>query len=170
MFFILYLVMFSGMIPVTLQSYDEKSRWSEYSQALPYTPAQLVSVKYLDGLLAFGVTIVLFTVTQVIIATKTGVFDMGQYLSKLAVFWSLFTVCTSITLPLIFRYGVEKGRIGYYVALAVVCAFVAASGIIFQDSPIQLPTLPLAGLVMVSIAVYIVLWMFSIKMIKKKEQ
>lgn len=52
-FFILYPVLISSMIPVTLMSYDEHDKWNVYSLTLPYTRGQLVSAKYLTGLI-FG--------------------------------------------------------------------------------------------------------------------
>ena len=43
-----------GMIPVNLLAYDERSRWLEYSGTLPYTKAQIVSGKYLVGIIVQG--------------------------------------------------------------------------------------------------------------------
>ncbi|NMP37237.1 MAG: ABC-2 transporter permease [Clostridiales bacterium] len=59
-FFIIYPVLIAGMIPVTLISYDEREKWHIYSETLPYTRAQFVSVKYLIGLL-FELTVFLLS-------------------------------------------------------------------------------------------------------------
>ena len=52
MFFVFYPCMLCGMIPVNLLGYDERSRWMQYSGTMPYTKTQIVSGKYLIGLLA----------------------------------------------------------------------------------------------------------------------
>ena len=49
-FFIVYPTLITSMIPMTLISYDERDRWTQYSAALPYSRGQLVSSKYLIGL------------------------------------------------------------------------------------------------------------------------
>lgn len=49
--FLMIPVLLSGIIPITLLAYDERSHWTEYSGALPYSKAQIVSAKYLIGLL-----------------------------------------------------------------------------------------------------------------------
>ena len=52
MFFVFYPCLLCGMIPVNLLAYDERSHWMQYSGTLPYTKTQIVSGKYLIGLLA----------------------------------------------------------------------------------------------------------------------
>ena len=51
MFFVFYPCLLTGIVPVNLLAYDERSRWLQYSGTLPYTRAQIVSGKYLIGLL-----------------------------------------------------------------------------------------------------------------------
>ena len=50
--FIFYPCVISAMLPVTLLSIDERSRWLPYAATLPVTRAQIVSEKYLFGLIA----------------------------------------------------------------------------------------------------------------------
>ena len=52
--FLAYPTMISGMLPITLLSYDTHFKWEQYSGTLPYTRAQLVTVKYLVGLIFSG--------------------------------------------------------------------------------------------------------------------
>ena len=41
----------TGILPITLLSYDEREGWITYCQTLPYTKAQYVSAKYVMGLI-----------------------------------------------------------------------------------------------------------------------
>ena len=50
-FFTYYPCLLCGMIPVTLLSYDERSGWSRSALSMPVTRSQLVSGKYLIGLI-----------------------------------------------------------------------------------------------------------------------
>lgn len=67
LFFVFYPCMICGMIPVNLLGYDERSHWVQYSGTMPYTKAQLVSGKYLIGLLA---QLTILVVTGVVQAAK----------------------------------------------------------------------------------------------------
>ena len=49
-FFIVYAGFLMGMMPMTLLAYDQASKFSEYSAALPVTKEQLVGSKYIVGL------------------------------------------------------------------------------------------------------------------------
>ena len=56
MMFIGFPVMFSGILPLTLLAYDEREGWSEYCGTLPFSEKQIVSAKFLFGLIAQSVT------------------------------------------------------------------------------------------------------------------
>ena len=46
-----YPCILAGIVPTTLLAYDEQSRWNAYSDTLACTRAQVVSAKYVTGLL-----------------------------------------------------------------------------------------------------------------------
>lgn len=50
-YFLYLLSMLGGIIPMTLLSFDERSGWTKYSLALPYTRSRIVSGKYVIGLI-----------------------------------------------------------------------------------------------------------------------
>ena len=66
MFFVFYPCLLCGMIPVNLLGYDERSRWMQYSGTMPYTKAQIVSGKYLIGLLAQLTILLVMGVAQAV--------------------------------------------------------------------------------------------------------
>ena len=81
------------------------------------------------------------------------------------------SVASSLTLPFIFKYGVEKGRGAYYVMIGVVCAGSIIATTIFKEglqNEIQLnAVLPTACLV--GIGIYVLSWYLSVVLYKKKE-
>ena len=63
-FMVFYPCLLAGMVPVNLLAYDENSKWHIYSGSLPCTRGQLVSVKYLVGLITQLSVLVLTGIIQ----------------------------------------------------------------------------------------------------------
>lgn len=165
------LCLIAGILPVTLMAYDERSRWTEYSGTLPYSKAQIVSSKYLIGLLA-QITVIVFTVL-----IKSVVKGFDNILFELAVLAYGFVIScamAAVVLPFMFWLGVEKGRIAYYITMVTVfaCVFAIAdfygeegfSSLLGDATSVTLAIIPLAA-----IALYAVSWCISIALYKKRE-
>lgn len=171
MFFVFYPCLLCGMIPVNLLGYDEPSRWMQYSGTLPYTKAQIVSGKYLIGLLAQLATLLAVGVTQAAKMVIAGDFVLGEFAVLILLMFIVSTLTSSITLPFIFKLGVEKGRTAYYVMIGFVCAASYLASSFFKG---QLATeiklnLIFAILAVVGIGIYIFSWYMSIVFYKKRE-
>lgn len=170
-FYTFYPCLLSGMLPVTLLGYDERSKWSEYCGTLPYTKAQIVSGKYLMALFMQLAVIVLSAITQAVRMNSQGAFDVSLYLTIMALLVILSCFSTSITLPFMFKLGVEKGRIAYYIMFGVICVgSIAASAAFNEIKNVGLsgggPTLILCA---VMVALYALSWYLSIVFYKKRE-
>ena len=171
LFFIFYPCFLCGMIPVNLLAYDERSKWMQYSETMPYTKGQIVSGKYLIGL---GTQVAVLLVTGITQATRmsvSGTFMLGEYLVLMMLFLIMSLLASSITLPFIFKLGVEKGRMAYYIMIGVVCAGSAISSKLLSSgiqSEIKLSeNLPIACLV--GIGIYALSWYLSVVFYKKRE-
>ena len=116
-FFAIYLYIMAGTLPITLLTYDERSRWQEYCGALPYGKAQIVSVKYVVGLLSQCFAGVL----SLLIKTAVNGFDNILPYLTLSLYGFL-AACTisAIILPFAFWLGAEKGRIVYYISMGAI--------------------------------------------------
>lgn len=121
-FFILYPLMMVSLVPVTLLSYDERDGWDKYSLTLPCTRAQLVSAKYLIGLIFGGVVFLLVELLLLIGLSMGGNFD---FLSMSSALLLMGLLGPSILMPFVFKFGSEKGRIAYYFVLALLFAVIA---------------------------------------------
>ena len=171
MFFVFYPCMLSGMIPVNLLGYDERSHWVQYSGSLPYTKTQIVSAKYLIGLFA---QVTMLIVTGLAQGTKmiiNGNFALNDFIVLMLLMLTTATLTSSISMPFIFKLGVEKGRIAYYVMIGFVCGASVLSSGLFREhlqAEIRLNTI-LVVLSFVGIGVYILSWYLSIVFYKKRE-
>ncbi len=171
MFFILYPCLFCGMIPVSLLGYDERSHWLRYSDTLPYTKEQIVSCKYVIGLMAQIAMLILTAAAQAVRTSANGTFELKNYIVLMLTILIISMITSSISLPAMFKFGVEKGRIAYYVMVGVICAAGGAASSVFGadfqaefQSDIFIPILCLVGIV-----IYALSWCMSIAFYKKRE-
>ena len=171
MFFVFYPCLLCGMIPVNLIGYDERSRWMQYSGTLPYTKAQIVSGKYLIGLLSQLAILLVMGAAQAGKMMITGDFVLGEFAVLMLLMLSISTFTSSIPLPFIFKLGAEKGRTAYLVMVGFVCgASALASGLFRDQLGMEIkPNLLLTVLAAAGIGIYIFSWYLSIVFYKKRE-
>lgn len=170
-FFVFYPCILSGMLPVTLLGYDERSKWDVYAGTLPYTKAQLVSCKYLLGLIVQLSIFLLISIAQVVNLSYHGLFTWQRFSVLLSMLLILSFVSSSIALPPMFRWGVEKGRIAYYVMIGVICGGSVAAASFFRFSlEVEVSwNIPLLVLCAVAIVLYALSWYLSIVFYQKRE-
>lgn len=170
-FFMFFPCLLCGMIPVTLLGYDERSRWVQYSETMPYTKTQIVSEKYLTGLLTQLATLIVAGIAQAIKMHIYGKFILGDFTTLMLLMLIVSTLAPSISLPFIFKLGVEKGRIAYYVMIGFLCCASAFASDLFNGqigTEIE-STLVLSIFAVVGIGIYIFSWCMSIAFYKKRE-
>ena len=171
MFFVFYPCILCGMIPINLLGYDERSRWLQYSATMPYTKTQIVSGKYLIGLFAQLTVLIVMGVVQAAKMIIAGNFIFGDFAVLMLLMLIVSTLTSSISLPFIFRLGVEKGQAAYYVMIGFVCgASVLVSGLSGGQLGIEIkPNLVLVILALVGIGMYIFSWYMSVVFYKRRE-
>lgn len=171
LFFVFYPFLLCGMMPVNLLGYDERSRWLQYSGTMPYTKTQLVSEKYLIGFIAQLTVLLVMGATQATKMMIAGTFIPGDFVMLMLLMFIVSMLTSAIPLPFIFKLGVEKGRMAYYVMIGFVCAasFLASNFYIGQLGIEMKPNLLLTLLVVVGIGIYIFSWYMSIVFYKKHE-
>lgn len=171
LFFVFYPCLLCGMIPVNLLGYDERSRWIPYSGTMPYTKKQIVSGKYLIGLLAQLTVFIVMGAAQAVKMVTAGAFILGDFAVLMGLLFIVSIIASAIPLPFVFKWGVEKGRMAYYVMIGFVCgASVLASTYykgqlgIEMKSAFLLTVLAAAG-----IGIYTFSWYMSIGFYEKRE-
>lgn len=170
LFMLLYPCMLAGMVPVTLMGYDERSGWDRYCAMLPYTEAQIVSAKYVVGLLMQVIVMALSATAQVLRAWRFG--DAGVPLGVLmAMMVTASFTSVGLCMPFMFKFGVEKGRIAYYLMIGMVCLPCAAVSMSFGGaSAAAMPGAPVwLAAAALSTAIYAASWCVSVAWYKKRE-
>ena len=170
MFLLTYPCIFIATIPTVLLSYDERCRWNEYCGTLPCPKKQIVSEKYLVGLI---VTIPLIIITAVIFgirANMEGNFDFGETLEIVSVLIIVTALMMSVTMPFMIKLGVEKGRIAYYVMVGLATALaVIAPNLIGTDMQKEVNFSFAPAAIVLAVVIYAASWYLSVKFYENRE-
>lgn len=164
-FYLVLPCMLAGILPMTLLSYDERAKWEVTAGAMPVTRDQLVTVKYL--LVPLLLTPVALFSFAVVLLRRGSSLAAGANMLTVAIAIGLFA--PAIILPFIFALGVEKGRIAYYAAIAVLFT----AGGLLSNSPRALGNLPAflfspALLPLAALVALVLSWRISIALYRKR--
>lgn len=165
-FYLIYPIIITNVIPVSMISYDEKSKWNLYSDILPCSRAMAVSAKYL--LVCFALVICFFVAggAQAVKMALVNQWNWEFLCQLLFLFITVGLALPGIMLPIIFRYGTEKGRIFHYFSIGAICALATVLSMNQTSLPQPWP------LWLSSIAVivfFIGSWYLSIRLYQKRE-
>ncbi len=159
----------SSMIPVTLLSHDERSGWTELSKAMPYSAGQIVSSKYLTGLIPTMIVTVITAIEQAVRLNIKGEFELSGYMVFIMVGFILSLLPCALIMPFVFRLGVENGRIAYYAMVILVCGgMIALPNVIEGMGKFSDNAAVICGItVLLVVGLYALSWRISISMYKK---
>ncbi len=115
-------------LPISVFAYDESSHWDLYARSLPLSHKQIVLSRYLTagislaagiliGTVIFCVDIALHSVSENAVAAAGTIIGTA--------FSSMFVQL--LTIPLIYRFGVQRGRIFLLVGFAILFAAAVVS-------------------------------------------
>lgn len=160
-------------LTMTTMAYDERSKWTEYCCTLPYSKVQVVSSKYIMGLLGEAAVILFILLSMILQLMITGTENILLCLAVCGAIFLVGCILTAIVMPLVFRLGTEKARIAliiiFVIFLSVIIALnpdeiTVAGAENFVIPPVLFIALPAAA-----VALYILSWYLSIVIYKKRE-
>ena len=107
-----YLMVLAITLPLTTLAYDERCHWDTYLSMTPCRPERVVCSKYVfTALLAVAALAVTLLAGLLKSAFVHGEYDLiGNMVQRVSLLVVILTV-NAVTLPTIFRFGVEKGRL-----------------------------------------------------------
>ncbi len=166
--FMMFPILFSGVIPITLLSYDERCGWNVYSGTLPYSKAQIVSAKYFMGLLlGILMSAAIFVVMMIRMGTL-GEMDIAGTIANVCTMLAASFVFPALCLPFCFKFGTEKGRIVYFVVIFLVTSG-AMSFINFDSGSFNFTGI-ISIIPAAIILLYIASWVISVSLFKGKNE
>ena len=109
----LFAIMMAMTIPLSLNSFDEYSKWDSFSKMLPYKVSEIVISRYL---LTYAMVTIVSVLTFIVIVIKSAIFSEAievQHLISLAVMFSGGFVLSATNFPIIYKLGSAKGSLGF---------------------------------------------------------
>ena len=155
-----------AMMPITAISYDERANWDKYGLTMPVSRADMVISKYILGLVLSTFVLILNFIVQFLLGTKM---NTENIVAILAIF-CISIVFFSVLLPIMFKFGVEKGRTVMLIVLMIPTILILLLPNVIKAPPSDdLIIKALYALPLVTIIIYLLSILLSIKIYKKKE-
>lgn len=163
--FLVYPLLMSGIIPISLLNFDERSKWIEYSGALPYSSAQIVSSKYIYGLLFEVFSAVVTFAFMLLHVNVVGAMPLADSLVTFGGMMILSFIIPSTSLPFCFRYGTEKGRLVYFVFIFILTWLFFK----FEDEIYTTRSDKLVWIIVSAVVfLYVLSWLASVSLYKRR--
>ena len=131
-FMMVFPILYAAMISMNTLAYDERGHWEAYADALPVTRKDVVVSKYLLPVFAIIIMTVMYGVLSILLwvaqgASADSALSPGSIFNSMLEMFSAGMFFTAVMYPLVFKLGVEKGRMAYIVLLAVVAGGIGAA-------------------------------------------
>ena len=114
--FTVYPCLLLAMIPYSSYAYDERDHWLSYLGALPVSRGQYVSAKYVTALIAVAGMVLVDAAAELVHGLTSGVFSWAT-LPYMAAGGCMSLLMPALLMPLVLRFGAEKGRLVYYMLI-----------------------------------------------------
>lgn len=125
------------MLFMSTFSYDEFNKWDAYAVTLPNGRKNVVKSKYFASLILTIVTIILTIILNSLVGLINNNLEFDKFISTIMGCVFGVILIQSIMYPFIFKYGMEKGRIGLFV---ISFAIVGIIGLLSSVLKINIPT------------------------------
>ena len=102
---------YAAILPYSIIAYDEQSKWTHLAIMMPYTDTQLVLSKYIFSWLAMLLVMMISAVSRTAEYFIKGQTVLLTEYQEIIIFTAASSLFSTIVLPLVFRFGVERGRL-----------------------------------------------------------
>lgn len=170
LFLMVYPFFLVSMIPLNLLTTDEGSKWDVFCGSLPCSRRNVVSGKYLIGILNALPTLGLVAICQGVRMGIRGSFSWGELGTVLLVCVMISMVLPAISLPCAFKFGTNKGRMVQLVLMGVICGGCAALAISLDSGLPELLGGGIGGAVLLALmGLYALSWYLSVRFYEKRD-
>lgn len=105
----------STMLMLSTFSYDEYNKTDAYIISLPNGKQNTVIAKYITTILVVVVSLILSFILSYLIATRQNNLDLNEIIMTTLGCGAGIIILISVLYPLIYKLGIEKGRIGIFI-------------------------------------------------------
>lgn len=129
-------VLMCSMMPITSLSFDEYAKWDRYALSMPIRRKDIVVSKYLLGIILNSVSIIPVIILNGINLLLTKSTDITEMLITSYVIYAIGLLFIAFTLPILFKFGVEKGRMLMFAVIFIPAMIV----MILYKTGVKLPS------------------------------
>lgn len=179
-FAVTYLTFIAGFLTISSFGYDDNGNCMPFLMTLPVSRKLYVKSKYLLGFLLTSTGWLLGMIVSVVIAMVNKNMPRPEELLFQVIWVLLWMMVMALTLPPLFKYGAEKGRLAMLAIMLILLAvFYAASKLAEQmgfhiDASLDaLSGLGIgaivAGMAVIALVLVLISYSISAKIVQKKE-
>lgn len=170
-FFRIYPMIFMGMLPSTLIAYDERDKWENLALTMPLSRKQIVTEKYLVGLILQLGTLAATGVSVFLHGVMHHSLDLDSLVADLLTSWVLAMAAPSLMLPPVFKVGSEKGRLAYTLMMVLVMAAGVGGvvGLSLIEGTLEMGFLSVILIAVIVLGMYPASWLLSLHWYQKRE-
>ena len=133
-FFSIFPAVLLSSCAMTVLSYDERCGWQSLAGALPVKKQTQVYAKYLFVLMMLGRYLVFFSVIGLVVGAFRGEMNFTMLFSNLLLSLAAGLGGPIVLYPVMFRLGVEKGRVVYYIVIVAVSMLAGGMASILEEN------------------------------------
>ena len=175
-FISIYMLILGGMLVLSSMSTDEAVHFNRLALTMPISPATLVKSKYILLIITMGGGTILACIINAICLQFLNKWMSGFDWQGIVLTALVFIITYSITLPLIFKMGVEKARYVYIGVMLGLALLILGTASLLEKLGISLGEIEdvnggylIIGLLGISVLVLVISYLCSLKVVKKKE-
>ena len=174
----IYGCMVLSFIPASLYSYDKRSGWNKYNAVMPYRRRDYVTVKYLFGLAASLLYILFISCITLIKINTCDWLDFDDYFFMLCIMVLCSLAPVALIMPISFKRSPQAGFITFGISCLVIGFLLGfCSGFLdgfLEDQPVSWYSgsggfIVFAAAALISVILYIISWICSIRIYEKAE-
>lgn len=126
----------SVMLFMSTFSYDEYNKWDAYAITLPNGKKNIVKSKYVATLILISLAIIITILLSILVGIINHNVNYESIITLMLGCGFGVMIIQAIFYPLIFKYGIEKGRIGLFVGTFGIVAII---GLLSKVIKIEIP-------------------------------
>ncbi len=176
-FLAMYSILLGGMVVLSVMSMDDAVHFNRYALTMPISVKTLVKEKYVLVCICIGAGSLLALIVEVI-AMSTPWYEGSAEWIMINCLSSFFLIAYTITLPIIFKYGVEKARYTYMAVILVMGGVIGISVYLTRNTTVMLfdgvphlvdNLLLTGGLLILDAIILVISYQVSLKLVRDKE-
>ncbi len=129
-----FAMVYAALLPINALAWDEQSKWDSLAKMMPYSKFDLVFSKYIIGYVSVAAAAALCVTASFAYSLLPGKEPFSIDNALTYVFsGAAALLLLGLNLPLMFRMGVEKGRLFFGIMVGAFCVLIALGSNIISD-------------------------------------